>query len=515
MKHFSGHRFDEHRPALWRGTKEIRLTRKAAAVLLCLIERAGRTVARDTILSTVWSGTHVHADNVKVLVHEIRTALEDDPREPNFIRSEPGGGYTFIAPLHDGVLPALTHRAGATPAIAADPHILFRLAVALADPAQSDCRVFLVDGERGMGKSALCAEFMRRAREVASARVCYGQAVAHSGISEPYLPFVDALHHLARQSPRSVPALLAQHAPTWLARLPAWVTDVAPVKGSVAPPDPFRMIREFGDLLEALADEGPTVMVLDDLQWADLETEELLRALSRRHAPLRTVVLASYTPFATTLAAAALRNLSAELRATTRSSSMPIVPLTEDQVRAYLVERFASDSVGRLARVVHRVSSGNPLVMVSMMDALIAAGSVVFESDGWRVRHAPRTIERSLPATVLDALLWRFDQLEADDRVVLECAAAVGSEFCAVDVSRAAGAESPMPILRRIETLCERGFIARRTRNARRVPSAMEVYRFIHPLHAQVLAGHAPVFDQLRAAERLAFDRRPSTERFG
>jgi hypothetical protein len=42
----------------------------------------------------------------------------------------------------------------------------------------------------------------------------------------------------------------------------------------------------------------------------------------------------------------------------------------------------------------------------------------------------------------------------------------------------------------------------------------MEVYRFIHPLHAQVLAGHAPVFEQLRAAERLAFDRRP-TERFG
>src|SRR5262245_32447072 len=92
MKHFSGHRFDEQRRTLWRGTREIRLTRKAAGVLQCLIERAGRVVTRDTILSTVWSGTHVHADNVKVPVHEIRTALEDDPREPNFIRSEPGGG---------------------------------------------------------------------------------------------------------------------------------------------------------------------------------------------------------------------------------------------------------------------------------------------------------------------------------------------------------------------------------------------------------------------------------------
>ena len=513
MKHFSGHRFDEHRLTLWRGTREIRLTRKAASVLLCLIDRGGRIVTRETILSTVWPETHVHADNVKVLVHEIRTALEDDSREPNFIRSEPGGGYTFIAPLHDGVLPATTSRASATPAVAADPHILFRLAVVLADPTQSDSRVFLVDGERGMGKSALCAEFMRRARDIAATRVCYGQAVAHAGTSETYLPFVDALHHLARQSPRTVPALLAQHAPTWLARLPAWVTDVAPGKETAAP-DPFRMIREFGDLLECLAAEGPTVIVLDDLQWADLETVELLRALARRHAPLRTVVLATYSPFATTLASATLRSLSAELRATTRSSSMSIVPLTEEQVHAYLMDRFASDSIAALARVVHRVSAGNPLVMVSMMDALIAAGSVVFESDGWRLRHAPRTIERSLPATVLDTLLWRFDQLDAEDRVVLECAAAVGTDFCPLDVSRAAGAESPMPILRRIEMLCERGFIARRSRSARRAPSAMQVYRFIHPLHAQVVAGHAPVFEQLRAAERLAFDRGP-TERFG
>jgi predicted ATPase len=291
------------------------------------------------------------------------------------------------------------------------------------------------------------------------------------------------------------------------------VTDVAPGK-ETATPDSFRMIREFGDLLERLADEGPTVIVLDDLQWADLETVELLRALARRHAPLRTVVLATYSPFATTLAAATLRNLSAELRATTRSSSTSIVPLTEEQVHAYLMDRFASDSIAALARVVHRVSAGNPLVMVSLMDALIAAGAVVFESDGWRLRHAPRTIERSLPPTVLDTLLWRFDQLDAEDRVVLECAAAVGTDFCPLDVSRAAGAESPMPILRRIEALCERGFIARRSRSTRRVPTAMEVYRFIHPLHAQVLAGHAPVFEQLRAAERLAFDRRPS-ERFG
>src|SRR5437762_1133244 len=119
MKYFSGFRFDEKGNTLWRGTTEIRLTRKAAAVLLFLIDRGGRPVSRDAFPS-VWSGTHVHADEVKVLVHEIRAALEDDPRDPHFIRTEPGGGYAFIAPVHDAPQPTAAHARREMTSIAAD-----------------------------------------------------------------------------------------------------------------------------------------------------------------------------------------------------------------------------------------------------------------------------------------------------------------------------------------------------------------------------------------------------------
>jgi predicted ATPase len=164
--------------------------------------------------------------------------------------------------------------------------------------------------------------------------------------------------------------------------------------------------------------------------------------------------------------------------------------------------------------MVHRVSAGNPLVMVSTMDALIAAGAVVIHGDGWRLRHSAQTIERALPDTVLNAILWRFDQLAMEDRVVLESAAAVGTEFSAIDVAKAAGAESPLPFVRRLEALCFRGFIARRGPRSAHGQAPNSVYRFLHPLHTQLLAGNAPVFDHLRAVERLAFDR-SSAERFG
>src|SRR5689334_21718583 len=65
MKHFLAYRFDERERTLWRGTEEIRLTRKASAILQCLIEGAGRIVSHEIILSTVWPGTHVQADNIK------------------------------------------------------------------------------------------------------------------------------------------------------------------------------------------------------------------------------------------------------------------------------------------------------------------------------------------------------------------------------------------------------------------------------------------------------------------
>lgn len=514
MKYFLGHRFDEHDRTLWRGTDEIRLTRKAASVLHCLMERAGAVVSRETILSTVWPATYVHADNVKVLVHEIRVALDDDPRDPHFIRNEPGAGYTFVAPVNDAPILPPEFRDSAATAIFINDGALSRLAATLEDGNRADGRVFVIDAERGMGKTALCAEFMKLARTSLSTRVCYGQSFAHAGPAEPYLPIVDALHHLARQQPTTIPALLALHAPTWLTRMPKWVIDAAPRVGVPFSPDPSRMIHEISSLLEGLAIEAPTVVVLDDLQWGDLETVELLRALSRRPTPLRATILAAYTPYDNTITSAALRNLSAELRAGGRSWSMTLDGLTEHQVRAYLTQRFGGPATAKLARMLHRISAGNPLVMVSTMDALIAAGFVVVNGDGWRLRHSPHTIERSLPGTALNAILWRFDQLATEDRVVLEFAAAVGTDFSMEDVARAAGTESPLPIRRRLEALCFRGFIARRGPKASNGLGASGVYRFLHPLHTQLLAGNAPVFDHLRAVERLAFDR-SSAERFG
>ncbi len=96
---------------------------------------------------------------------------------------------------------------------------------------------------------------------------------------------------------------------------------------------------------------------------------------------------------------------------------------------------------------------------MAVTDGLIEADYVTLTDNTWRLRYSPRMIEKSLPKRLLDVVLWRFEQLGPEDRAVLEIAAAVGPEFTAADVARAADIDTPFAVRRRLETLADRGFI--------------------------------------------------------
>jgi predicted ATPase len=220
--------------------------------------------------------------------------------------------------------------------------------------------------------------------------------------------------------------------------------------------------------------------------------------------------MATYSPHATTVAAAALRSLATELRGSARCQTVSMHPLRVEDVRAYLIARFGSGRVEGLSRTLHRLTGGIPVSVVAAIDGLIEADYLAFTDGAWRLRYSPRTIEAALPKKLLDVVLWRFEHLGPEDRAVLETAAAVGAEFSPVDVAYAAGIETPIAVGRRLEGLWERGFITRRGVG----DDDGTVFRFLHTMHADVLNEHAPPLQQIQATQRLANMRR-SNERFG
>jgi TolB-like protein/Tfp pilus assembly protein PilF len=96
---FGGYRFDVDTGQLWSGTREIRLTPKASAVLKVLVNRAGEPVTKEDLFASVWTETAVSDDALTSCIQELRRALEDDARQPRFIETRHRRGYQFVARL--------------------------------------------------------------------------------------------------------------------------------------------------------------------------------------------------------------------------------------------------------------------------------------------------------------------------------------------------------------------------------------------------------------------------------
>jgi DNA-binding winged helix-turn-helix (wHTH) protein len=102
MKRFNEFLLDADQECLWLGTTRLSLTRKAFAVLNCLVENAGRIVTKDELMEWVWPGVFVGEENLKVYIRELRALLGDRASRPTYIETFRDRGYRFIPTVTDG-----------------------------------------------------------------------------------------------------------------------------------------------------------------------------------------------------------------------------------------------------------------------------------------------------------------------------------------------------------------------------------------------------------------------------
>src|SRR5215510_8638990 len=99
LLNFGPFRLDVPNQQLWRGAEIIRLTNKAVAVLCYLAERGGQLVTKDELFAAVWPAVVVSDSALVACIGELRRALGDTRRAPQFIETVHGRGYRFIAPV--------------------------------------------------------------------------------------------------------------------------------------------------------------------------------------------------------------------------------------------------------------------------------------------------------------------------------------------------------------------------------------------------------------------------------
>lgn len=80
---------------LTRDTRAIHLTPKALDLLATLVERRPTAISKKALQEGLWPDTFVVEANLSNLVAEIREALDDSARAPQFVRTAHGFGYAF------------------------------------------------------------------------------------------------------------------------------------------------------------------------------------------------------------------------------------------------------------------------------------------------------------------------------------------------------------------------------------------------------------------------------------
>jgi two-component system KDP operon response regulator KdpE len=81
-----------------RGEEEVKLTATEYKLLAYLAANHGRVLTHQSILTHVWDPADAdHTEYLRVYMRQLRKKLEADPERPQYILTEPGIGYRFIA----------------------------------------------------------------------------------------------------------------------------------------------------------------------------------------------------------------------------------------------------------------------------------------------------------------------------------------------------------------------------------------------------------------------------------
>src|SRR6266498_1736507 len=94
---FGPFRLDPAEHTLLRGDQVVALTPKAFETLALLVRSSGHLVRKEELIERVWRDAIVEEGNLNVIIHTLRKALGDDPRESKYIETVAKCGFRFVA----------------------------------------------------------------------------------------------------------------------------------------------------------------------------------------------------------------------------------------------------------------------------------------------------------------------------------------------------------------------------------------------------------------------------------
>ena len=301
-------------------------------------------------------------------------------------------------------------------------------------------RIVSINGEAGIGKSRLIMEWRRALGE--RVRWAEGRAFAHT-TSLAYGPFIDLLRRFARigdddsetQARTRLDSAIDQLLPD-VAEAHAIVAsllgmhltsaDAQVLAGFPAEVLRGRIHELIQSIFERLARERPTVLIIEDLHWADAATFDLIEALLPLTSRLP-LALVSARRLETNVAPTKLRR-TVEAQYPHLFTDVLLARLSETSSLRMIEQLLSTSAVPAvLQAIIVRKAEGNPFFVEEVIRVLIERGALVQTEAGWMATPLCEIV--SVPDTVHGVLMARLDALPDETKWVVQQASVIGRMF--------------------------------------------------------------------------------------
>lgn len=401
-------------------------------------------------------------------------------------------------------------------------------------------QVTLIKGEAGAGKTALVKNFISRAQEkypeiVASIGNCSG----HSGISDPYLPFREAIKQLLDAPESNGPNsqknakenfkksnIVADAARILLEVGPDLIGSLVPggiflsaigkgiaVKAQVADKldtrkysrenyqlviddeltNPAQIFEQFTNYIQTLSKKSPLILVIDDMQWADSSSISLFFHLSRRIERHQIALIGTFRPTEIKIGSGEKKHAFAEVkRDLERYFGDVVIDLdsTSDEENKVFVDALIEDEPQALGEEFRakflKKTNGHALFSVEMMKHLKESHSLVKNEQGlWSLG---RNVDwEKMPRRAEQIIAARLDRLDSKYQEILCIAALQGEEFLAEGITNIENLHADDIVKILSGDLSRRHGIVSWVSTQRRNKVDLTFYKFNHNLFRQYL----------------------------
>lgn len=338
--------------------------------------------------------------------------------------------------------------AGAAPFVGREPQ-LAALQTAFDQTLAGSATTVCVHGPSGIGKSSLVRRFLDGVRSsnpeavVLSGRCYERESVPYKALDS----LVDSMaRHLRGLSSDQVDAVRPRDTTALAQLFPVLrqFEERMPARRRAAPvPDVQEQRRRafaaFREMLVRFGDKAPLILFVDDLQWGDVDSADLIREALRTPEPPALLFIAAYRSDEVESSRFLRAFLANETKSLLNITDVPVDRLSAEASRD-LAEALLQHTAPRMVRIAAAIAAeagGSPFFIDELVRSAEAAGKVYGDRD---IIQPADSDERE--ATVAQMIKVRFSRLPADAQRTLELLAVNGRPTPAHVLKRAAAVES-------------------------------------------------------------------------